>query len=904
MGHQHSVTTKVLPRHNATLRYNTEMPVPPEVGATLEAGGTIVASTVRAVRALRRQHGEDQRKQGHSAWLAPDILDWDSWLNRLWQKQLRAGHETRLLLSSLQEQQVWIRLIKPTIEGRRLISSFSVAELAQQAYALLGNYRALRFLRHEQSGDVENFRDWARGFEARCQREGWVSRSLLATELLRAIEEGKLEAAQTVTFLGFDRTTPAQQKLMEAFGHREPTLEPSHTTAQIFAAPDKRSEMQACASWIQQQLVTASRIAIVVPGISTVRPEMQRVFQELLAPDTVTIRNQDRPLPFEFSLGVPLAQVPMARAAVLLLRWMAEPILQDELSWLLLSGLVSADEEETLAIAAFDARLRQLPMRQREQDLETFLDLMSEGWKEAIPLSALRHRLRAARKLVSARESASFAAWTAVAGEVLSTMAWPGPQVRYSEDFQAEARWSRLLDQVAELSFDGRTVSYGEFLEVLEQQAQQTIFSPESHDAPIQILGPLEAAGLTFDALWFLGADDATWPAPARPHPFLPKSLQREYQMPHADSELDWNLAQQVTRRLLASAKNCVFSYPRQNENGECRRSTILDFALKEISLPAPTPGKTVPLETEEEAATVVPWPVAQEAGGADVLKRQAACAFQAFATKRLAARPMEETDWGLDARGRGNVVHKILEVLWKELKSHEGLLAAREEDRLTGMITELVRTELAGYGKHLHERSLSWSRTYLEAEEERIITLIGLWLDYEAKRAPFTFEEGEKKLPALAGELKLQVRVDRVDQVAGGRVIIDYKTGEVKSNVWEGDRPDEPQLLLYAGQVESLKGLLLARVNTEKTKFVGRVADGQAVITQSDLLKPPLTLNMLQGWQHVIADLGRQFLSGEAQVNPKNGHTTCTFCRLPGLCRVAEVTSLNEEEDGDEDDE
>ena len=55
---------------------------------------------------------------------------------------------------------------------------------------------------------------------------------------------------------------------------------------------------------------------------------------------------------------------------------------------------------------------------------------------------------------------------------------------------------------------------------------------------------------------------------------------------------------------------------------------------------------------------------------------------------------------------------------------------------------------------------------------------LIEEWLAYEAQRADFTVEAGEEKLAATVGELKLQVRVDRIDAVEGGRVIIDYKTG------------------------------------------------------------------------------------------------------------------------------
>ena len=272
---------------------------------------------------------------------------------------------------------------------------------------------------------------------------------------------------------------------------------------------------------------------------------------------------------------------------------------------------------------------------------------------------------------------------------------------------------------------------------------------------------------------------------------------------------LDWELAQQVTLRLERSAAKCVFSYPSQNAEGVCRPSTLVTSKTREmkakalrksIGAPDGTAEDDVPLLiTDEEQAAVVPWPVEQEAGGSEILKMQAACPFQCFASKRLAARPMDETDWGLEPRERGTAVHRILQGLWGELKSLEGLRTARKEGRLPAMIEQQVKVALQSYGKQIDARKQGWSRAYLEAEEERISSLIDEWLVYEERRTPFTFEAGEMKLPAVVGELKLQVRVDRIDGVRGGRVIIDYKTGKVKKDAWEGARPDEPQLLLYA---------------------------------------------------------------------------------------------------------
>ncbi len=199
-----------------------------------------------------------------------------------------------------------------------------------------------------------------------------------------------------------------------------------------------------------------------------------------------------------------------------------------------------------------------------------------------------------------------------------------------------------------------------------------------------------------------------------------------------------------------------------------------------------------------------------------------------------------------------------------------------------------------------------SWSQAYLDAEQERIIFLIEDWLEFEAKRAAFTVEAGEKKLPAAVGDLRLQVRVDRIDAIDGGRVIIDYKTGMLAGVSWDGPRPDEPQLPLYAGfgEIENLRGVLLARVRDDMMKFIGRVDDEKAVMPgDSKLIRPPYDAAMLQSWRSTLLDLGQQFLRGEAQVNPKQYPKTCEFCDLSPLCRIAENDPVSSDDETDETD-
>ena len=577
---------------------------------------------------------------------------------------------------------------------------------------------------------------------------------MLPLVLHEAVLAGQVEATARLVLTGFDRITPAQQHLIEAFrehGHEVEMAEPAEVstaeTALLVEAVDKRDEIATCALWVQQRAcgrrsADRARIAVVVPSVSSVRPEIERIFRQILAPEAVAIGAHDLPLPFEFSLGVPLADVPMARSALLLLRWMNEPLLQDQVSWLLLSGFLCEQQDELLPIAEFDVKLRRQPMRQPEQDLDTFLQFC-EGCKQS-----------------AGQASPQAAGWSAPApperlvefcpvGRSGRTNSGCGPLARSAS--AAERRFSGSGPVVAIARQRGRAGlrwTQGQLCRVsrgARAAGRQTIFAPESRDAPVQILGPFEAAGLTFDALWFLGADDASWPAVARPHPFLTRSLQRTHNMPHADSTADWKLAQQVTTRLERSAAKCVFSYPSQNAEGACRPSTLVssgttkDQRRKTLRLSigadeylAAGAGIPCPADRRREQAAILPWPIEQDAGGAEILRRQAACPFQSFATRRLDARPMDATDWGLEARERGSVVHKILENLWAELKTRDALLEAAQR---RSAARHRGATRQRQHCRDIRERALkhSWSQAYLDAEQERIVSLIEEWLDYEA---------------------------------------------------------------------------------------------------------------------------------------------------------------------------
>ena len=894
------------------------MPLATTIADSLRRGATVVAASPRAARALQLQYAEDQRNLGRQVWPAPLIVDWDSWLRELWRGHAFAHPDAPVLLSPLQERTVWTRV--QSADAALVVSPESMAALAMDAWSLLSAFSAHSARRTPwaagEQTDPERFRQWAAAFERECARQNWISFSQLP-EYLTA--DAGIVLPTEILLVGFDRIAPAQRELLASLAARglvvgefAPSLH--DPDRQWIAATHVRDEIAACARWARGLLAEnpAVRIGVIALGIDKLRGPIDRTFRRILMPASDDIRNPSIRMPWEFSLGQPLAGIPVVRAACLLLRWLAHPLPETEISWLLLSGFVAGTVTNALAVARHDAEQRR-PSESGPAFLRAERSLADYNASLAANpgLGPVHNHLSALLRAVAANkildQSRPPSVWTDLIARLLETAVWPGSRTPDSVQFQALQRWQRLLDDLALLDFDGTLCTYSDFLAQLESHARDTIFSPESHDAPIQIMGPFESSGQQFDAVWFLGTDDLAWPQRGRLHPLLPAAVQRRFAMPHSTPEADWNLAHIVTARLLASAPRIVFSYAQREKDEEFRPSPLIAglfagrAALQLAAAPDPEPPAAALLQPIPDGATAPPWPSEQHAGGADVLRRQSACPFQAFAVKRLAAEPLGAVEWGLDPAQTGKLLHAILERIFQSIHSKAELVTAIDTNQLPGQLETAIDAFLAPFSS-----SDPWQQSYLDAERRRLRSRLTEWFACEAQRQPFTVEDCEKVLPGVhIGGLLLDLRADRIDLLPdGSRLILDYKTGDVSSAAWRGDRPEEPQLPLYAafGNVENLSGILFAKIRAGKTGFDGRVRNAQDQLcstlkSSSGLVREPYSDSMRNGWARVLENLAGQFLHGEAAVAPRDAKV-CDHCHLHGLCRIAELNPAIDTED------
>jgi RecB family exonuclease len=213
-----------------------------------------------------------------------------------------------------------------------------------------------------------------------------------------------------------------------------------------------------------------------------------------------------------------------------------------------------------------------------------------------------------------------------------------------------------------------------------------------------------------------------------------------------------------------------------------------------------------------------------------------------------------------------------------------------------------------AQFGSTPHD---PWQQACLAAEKRRLNTRIEAWLSLEAERQPFTVEASEQRLENVhVGDLRLNLRADRIDLLADNtRLLLDYKTGLISTTSWQGDRPGDPQLPLYAayGNVENVSGILFARIRAGQIKFEGRVRDAQAQLSadigaKAVLVTDPYSDAMRDQWAETLAKLAEEFLNGEAAVAPQPH--ACKNCHFHSLCRITEldlVTAVEDEETADD---
>ena len=296
----------------------------------LSSGMTLVTGNSRLARVLNNQYSQWRINQGDTQWQSPAIHSWDVWLGKLWEAASLQGIEgtSRAVPGSQQLVSLWENVLRDDPRAQQLLRPESLATRLRDTRRLLVEWRLDPNHPAWLGDENENytaFYHWNRAFEALCQHNHWIAPEDRSALLSHAVQEAQLVLAANIGLLGFDEFNPAQLELLQALMEignsvAQLVITPAASGTALWRSTSSKDELQKMARWVRYwfEQEPESSIAVVVPDLQALRQEVERHLGEILTPGSNGA--PDKAKPWNISMGMPLARVPMIEAAFDLLR--------------------------------------------------------------------------------------------------------------------------------------------------------------------------------------------------------------------------------------------------------------------------------------------------------------------------------------------------------------------------------------------------------------------------------------------------------------------------------------------------------------------------------------------------------------------------------------------------------
>ena len=861
-------------------------------------------------RLLLAQIAELQVKEKRHTWEAPQVLSFNAWIKQLWtQSPMTLGFQRPLLLNPVQELAVWQEIIDASHWSGVLMQTTSLARNAIQANRTLAEWRIpVARLKEFSTDEARALQSWVKEFDQRCLKQHWLPSYRLADQLLVLPEQAVVFPPEIRVFTP-EELTPQQKSLLDYAEERgsrvhfvEPGVQPGKAVR--VALPEREREYDSAASWARERMHKQgdSRIAIALVNKSRQLNELTRSLDRVFYPDSLypSITEARR---YDTGESLALDSEPIIDVALRILSQSHHRVELYEFSAICCSPFLSGSESEFFARCQLDVRLRSYGELNPSLNyiVGRIYDRESERYRVDCP--RLYDQLIEWRRCIDGLPSSQNASdWASDFAKILSAIGWPG---KYKTDLSKQKildRFDDALSQLCVLDAVKNSMRQEEALAWLKKMVAETTTPAPRRTGVVHIISIDDVAQLPFDNVWVCGLDDEQWPPASRPNPLIPIALQREFQLPGASNTLVTNAARRTIDSIIHNTPEVIFSHALRVEDRALGVSSLVS-GFEEASVTGIAGAVSTIVEqmlhcTRQEfhLDPAVPMNSDEARGGTSILKNQAACPFRAFVTHRLVSEIPEEPEPGLDASERGTLVHALMEIIWSHLISHSGLVSTGEAE-LEQIVLDAARTALERFTR---KKPGTLTPRFREIELERLVTMVMRWLHYEAERQAFTVLHPEIERNIELGGLQMKIFIDRIDQDdIGEHIILDYKTGKTSPSSWFGDRPDEPQLPLYAISEQQrgnqVSAICFAQIRAAEMSFLGisREKNQLPGVTSWDKYRNTKEFGswdaILQSWQTILEKLAEAFVAGVAPVDPKSS-STCNFCELASVCRINEL--------------
>ena len=801
----------------------------------------------------------------------------------------------------------------------------SAAALASESFRTAFEYDiALDSPQMSASGDTRAFCGWAAEFRRQLATNRWTCAAMLTRDLTPCLSSLQLPG-QVFAFLA--ECTPTQHRFLNALANAgvrvsaTPVLTAEGSTVcpnlseheNVSSSTPVRydfdgvaDELRAAAQWARQQVETSphSRVGVLFFDLDRKLSQVENAFRSVLHPEHLL--GQQTPSVFEIASPLSLSSYPVVRCVLQLLSLFAAPVDFHSFHAMLTSPYLAVAPE---SVARFVAEVRK--NARREVSFEDLAQWLRESGEVPGVRSTLRAVLESIPKHAPFSSEQPVAYWADISRLILRAFGWPSGVPMDSGEFQCTESWRELLTSVSSLEMLGWRTDFRGFVARLERAAATQNFKPETLNAPVQIIDLAESEGSIFDALWIGSCSDDLWPDSPRHTPLIPLALLKEAGVAVEGTPQSEARLARITARLLQSAPRLSLSLARRADDEREQRWSpfFADFmaASEPINVPPPLAEQfhLVHLDMISDSRAPALGFGESARGGTSLLQDQSNCPFRAFAIRRLLAREEQGPNEPLAPTERGRIVDLALQRIWEQLQDSQGLYRPDLAAVIGHAVDEAMASELPSSDD-------PWTVRFRALERQRTIGVLTEWLEVEAGREPFHVVGHQLEVKVELGGLSLHGRLDRLDEIDGAHVVIDYKTGASNSvSAWRVPRPRMPQLPFYAlamkQQESNLAGVSFAIVRPGECGFKGYLRE-KNLVPCADSAKRSfdgLSFDEYTGrWADELEHIATAFAHGDAAVTPKvspgKSGSLCEHCHLTSLCRIVELSGGDAESESE----
>jgi ATP-dependent helicase/nuclease subunit B len=470
--------------------------------------------------------------------------------------------------------------------------------------------------------------------------------------------------------------------------------------------------------------------------------------------------------------------------------------------------------------------------------------------------------------------------------------------------------FSKVFNKVSDLHSEYHNINSLKTLQTLINQLARTIKLP-FYGEPllgVQIMGMLETRTLDFETIILLSANEGIIPSGKNMNSFIPFDIKYNFGLP-TYREKDAIFAYHFYR-LVQRAKNIHILYnTNSNSLGGGDKSRFITQILHEIHqynpeivmkesilhIPMEKQPGDIEIEIKKDEKTIQKLnKIAERGFSPSALNSFISCSLQYYFRYIAGIDETEEVEETIDAATMGTVIHDVLNDLFSEYTNQYLQPAFYDEmqkkvdAKTTEKFNEVYTSGNTDFGKNLliKEVSKKFIQKYLRKEKEEVKN------NPNQKRRIIQLEENLKTNLEITGigSVNFKGKADRIDEINGETVVIDYKSGSVTQtelntkaldDILESKKSKAFQLIMYAWlyskSVQNHKDISAGIISMRKLN--------QGLIRFNINNEPSIDQSKLNKFESILIDLINKLFDINLPFKQTEEIKDCEYCPFKLIC-------------------